>query len=1195
MPHPLQVRFAELRRRLRLTLLVYGVSWFLAVVVGAALVAGFADWLFHFDDPGVRLILAGVIFTLGAIVGYRRLLVPLWARIGDRDLALRLEARFPEFKDALASTVQFLEEQHDPRLGSPALQRRAIEQTLSRADLVDFDDVLQVRPVKRIAVIAAVVCSVSALLVGLNRVEASTALKRLVFPFAAHPWPKKTELRLVDANLKVIEPDPNRPLRVARGETLETLFINANPPGRLPAKMRLEYQVGGDGVSEELLTHVTRRDEAGATREVGAGSLPVKSPLKFRAVGGDDQGMPWFRVEVVPPPVVDTLSVTLVPPAYSRRPPVQLSNGVGHVEGLVGTKVNISAAVNKPLRSAVLRLKDQEQPVDLDPGHKQLSASFTIDEPGVYSYWLDLTDREGFANRDAPRYEVRGIQDAVPEIYLDEPATDLQTTANAEVPIRAVAKDDLGLKSMWLRFRLNDASSAQSAQEAATTIPLFDGDQRPLQQTAEYVWKLADLALPPGTQLVFHAEATDDFDLGPEHLGRSLPRTLTIVSAEEKSRELAERQGSILGDIERALKQESTAQARIDELQLQARKAGKLRTQDLDLLQQIELQQRQFADQLQSPTDGIERKARKLLAELDQNQIDDPESRPQLQEIADEMQRLAREHLPVIEQELTRARQEAEGATAEPLAQSLRRAAENQAAVSGSLQQLLRQLSKWRDERTIGRELDEIIAGQKELNDKTAELGKRTVTKSLQELSAQDQADVARLASAQQSHTERFQQLQIRLDELAERKDESESSDDSTLKDAADHARQEAIAAQLRDASASIRENDVGAAAERQQRALDELQKLGDIVHHRGESDTDALVKQLRQAEDELESLEKREKEFLRKVHEASAIEDPREREQELLRLKKEQQQLRQDAAQLARKLRRMQAAGPSETAEAAAESMEAVEDELEQLRRDEAEADVQAALDDIEQARRELAQERQRTEERLFHEKLGKIADDLKGMIAREQSVIDETIRLEGIHAAKGNWSRAQLRSLNELAGVQRALKTETDHLVETLSVAEAFALALKGAARQMDAAAGLLGDRQTGEETQRLERAAQRRFVDLMAALKEDPASPQKNGSEPQGGDGQRQGNPPPGEAIPAVAQLKLLRALQLELNERTFELARRREGGRMTPVDKREQEALHIEQGELADLARNLSPNLAQPAPADELNEAIKKKSE
>jgi hypothetical protein len=147
---------------------------------------------------------------------------------------------------------------------------------------------------------------------------------------------------------------------------------------------------------------------------------------------------------------------------------------------------------------------------------------------------------------------------------------------------------------------------------------------------------------------------------------------------------------------------------------------------------------------------------------------------------------------------------------------------------------------------------------------------------------------------------------------------------------------------------------------------------------------------------------------------------------------------------------------------------------------------------------------------------------------------------------------------------------------LVEALSAAEVFACALRGASRQMESAARLLDDRKTDTATQRIERGAQKRFQDLIDVLKEDPKDREKD-EPPEGQEGEqkRQGNRPPSESIPSLAQLKLLRVLQQELNDRTTELAERRKpNSPPTPAEIQEREAIANEQGELADLARNLT---------------------
>ena len=132
----------------------------------------------------------------------------------------------------------------------------------------------------------------------------------------------------------------------------------------------MEYKFGEGEVIAETLRRTTLRDGDGVASEVCVASLvAMKGPMSFRAVGGDDHEMLWHRLEVVPPPLVESLELTLAPPAYSGRPLETLPAGVGHVRGLVGTQVHLKATTNKPLQSANLRVKDQ--PPLADPAVQQ--------------------------------------------------------------------------------------------------------------------------------------------------------------------------------------------------------------------------------------------------------------------------------------------------------------------------------------------------------------------------------------------------------------------------------------------------------------------------------------------------------------------------------------------------------------------------------------------------------------------------------------------------------------------------------------------------------------------------------------------------------------------------------------------------------------------------------------------------------
>ena len=385
----------------------------------------------------------------------------------------------------------------------------------------------------------------------------------------------------------------------------------------------------------------------------------------------------------------------------------------------------------------------------------------------------------------------------------------------------------------------------------------------------------------------------------------------------------------------------------------------------------------------------------------------------------------------------------------------------------------------------------------------------------------------------------------------------------------------------MRETANQLGRNQIGEATQQQQQAIEDLHELSDILKNRSAGDTETLVKKLKQSREELEQLRKRQEELLRKVDESEKISDPAQREQELERLRQEQQQIRREISSMARRLRRLEARKSGGSLRRASSRMEQAEQLLQENQGNGAEQEQQEVLEDLEQAERELAEEERHAQEQLAREMLERIGDELKSMIAREQTVIEETNRLEALRRQRGNLIRAQLKTLRDLAEVQRNLKTETIGLVDIVKAAEVFALALKGAAREMEFAAKRLEDRLTDGETVARETAAKNRFTDLVSALEPD----QDKNANPQaqtggGGGGAANNAGPQTEAIPHIAQLKMLKTLQEDLIHRTETLDRlRKETGPLSDDQKLELDLLAGEQGQLADLMRNLTAQFAE----------------
>ena len=166
MSHPLEQRLTQLRRRVERLLAVYGVCALLAGVLGGAMVLGWLDYLVRFQDRGLRIMASLALSGAVGWTAYRFFYLPRRKRLGDVDLALTVERRFPNLEDRLASAVEFLrQDEDDPTAGSPALRRAVIAQTVAETENLDFDAVLDARPATRAAWMAAAACLLAAIFV----------------------------------------------------------------------------------------------------------------------------------------------------------------------------------------------------------------------------------------------------------------------------------------------------------------------------------------------------------------------------------------------------------------------------------------------------------------------------------------------------------------------------------------------------------------------------------------------------------------------------------------------------------------------------------------------------------------------------------------------------------------------------------------------------------------------------------------------------------------------------------------------------------------------------------------------------------------------------------------------------------------------------------------------------------------------
>jgi len=250
------------------------------------------------------------------------------------------------------------------------------------------------------------------------------------------------------------------------------------------------------------------------------------------------------------------------------------------------------------------------------------------------------------------------------------------------------------------------------------------------------------------------------------------------------------------------------------------------------------------------------------------------------------------------------------------------------------------------------------------------------------------------------------------------------------------------------------------------------------------------------------------------------------------------------------------------------------------QMDADEAEGaqqEQEEALKNLDDAEQELAQAREEAEEQLAQEQFAKMGDLIKSLAERQVRMVEDTVGYDAKKSEAGSLTAAQRAGVRSLAMVEDGLKQETDELAERMGDGvPVFSLILKKASDSMNKATSNLQKLDTGTPTQKAEKSAAQRLQQLVDSLQPDkPKEGENQQQQQQQQGGEQQGGQQEGDGIPTVAQLKMLKRLQSEINERTTELdGIARDGGKLSDDQKTELDSLKLEQGRLADLLRDLS---------------------
>jgi hypothetical protein len=564
------------------------------------------------------------------------------------------------------------------------------------------------------------------------------------------------------------------------------------------------------------------------------------------------------------------------------------------------------------------------------------------------------------------------------------------------------------------------------------------------------------------------------------------------------------------------------------------------------------------------------------------------EEAARLRKRAEELRGQAREQRGQADRHRRDAEQTAEP---EQAREALAQARKQQEEVDKTLASLLQPLEAYSSTREIKSDAVRLLQEQKALQERLDELAKKDLTgKSVEDLAKEEKARLEDLRDSQRRLRERADQLVNKMKAVAEDRKERDPETAEDLRGAASRAEAGDLSGKMKEAAEKIRTNELNAARKRQEEAVAELEKVVKDLEGRREAELDRLVQKLRKAEEELARLEQEQDQLRKKVEEAGKIADPKRREDELKRLARRQQELQKKTEDALRRLSRAQSERARQALGRAFEEMEEAARELSRGERDQERQDE--ALERIQEARRELARARRQAEEELGREQLGRVADLLRRLKDRQQALGAEVDRIQNEVRRGGAWARPLLASLRNLGEGQKGLSAETAEVAtKELAPTPVFARLVKKAAESMGRAGDRLGTMVVGkrpepkalpdEELATHQAEALRRLEQLLEAIKDAQQGPRPL-AEGAGGRRQGDGEGADGDAgrgadedgLPPLAQLRLLRLMQKDLNDRTDAFKKKHpDPAKLGAREKAELGGLQKEQKEIADLLEEL----------------------
>lgn len=473
----------------------------------------------------------------------------LWNRRGPAQLAKLLQRHFKSLGDRLQGVIELTETNDLPADISPALMRAAIRQVAEESDRFDFGNAVPVRPVRRWALAAAVLATLTAAPFVFVPKAAVNALARWAMPWAQIE-------RYTFASLEALPPELVVPhgeaFEIACGLKADSAWKPATASARLnrtePQQARLEQGRAVFKLTGQTQTGVLAVRVGDATRDIAIRPLHRPEMKELAA-----------RVEL---------------PTYLGYPLATVPIQGTTAEFLEGSSVRFSGKTSRALKEAGMNNVKAEEG-DVFAGLRVLFPKLPVQTRETAE--TSSVEGETFLTPPKPIGELAGeatfrwadthgltptqpytlrvgtTKDAEPRVELTGLEQEMAILPDEVLKLNFASSDDYGLKTAWVGWTVR-AMGAKKDEIGKGEAARMDGAQLKKELTGAAEFTPAFYKIPEDSVVELAAYA---LDYKPERKPvESWKHVVYVLSPAKHAEKIRERMDQVLKQLDERIRDE---------------------------------------------------------------------------------------------------------------------------------------------------------------------------------------------------------------------------------------------------------------------------------------------------------------------------------------------------------------------------------------------------------------------------------------------------------------------------------------------------------------------------------------------------------------------------------------------------------------------------------------------------------------